>query len=175
VALRPDVDACELWGEPVTLTEELAGVIDALPPATGEVRSIEGASLGRIAAGEAIVIGPPLAVDHWRTLLSAVPGLVLDSANTVLSLVGPRAEDLLGEAGVGRSDDSLGITRARLVQTEAVLLRQGRGCFTVVAPTASADSLWHHLLRTGRSLGAMPVGCDAIDRLTASQRLAALI
>jgi hypothetical protein len=174
LALRPDLEAFELTGEPVALAELLASSLDALPPAPGEARDVGGVWVGRLGAAHAIVIGVPLALERMTRMLdrAAVPGVERGARDeaAAISLVGPRALDLLGVAGLVPAGERPTVNRARFVESDVVVLSHGRGWFTVVAPAASAELLWAALLSAGRSFGAVPVGCDAIDRLAASHR-----
>jgi hypothetical protein len=173
LALRPDLDAVEVTGEPVALADALASCLDGLPPGPGEAQCVRGVWVGRVSARSALVIGPPLGLDRCiRTFGSALGvNVQTGSRNTtaVVSVVGPRAEELLGMAAVAAPANSL-VQSSRIAESDVVVLDQGRGWFTVAAPAASIGAVWHALLRAGRECGAMPVGCDAIDRLTASHR-----
>jgi hypothetical protein len=161
VAFRRDRGVLEVSGEPTTL--------DALLPGPGQARYVDGAWLGRLTSREAVVLGSPQSLERWQTQF----GTGLHRANAVLALIGPRAEQLLGEAGFVSAGDEVSVQRSRLFETDVVVLRESRTWLTVIAETTPADPVWNGLLRAGRPFGALPVGCDAIDRLTASRRFAA--
>jgi hypothetical protein len=173
VALRPDIEAVQVTAEPVALADGLASCLEALPPGPGEARCFGGVWVGRLAARSALVIGPPPALDRCIRLFGLALGADVDTrsreATAIVSVVGPRSEELLGMVGVVTTANSQ-IRLSRVAGADVVILDQGRGWFTVAAPAASIDAVWHALLKAGRDCGAMPVGCDAIDRLTASHR-----
>ena len=173
LALRSDLEAVEIRGDPVALAEGLTSSLDALPPVTGEALFVGGVWVGRLAAGHAIIIGSPLALDRSlralrSTLVRAIECGSRDST-AVVSIVGPRAQDLLGATGFTPGAGSR-VESLRIEETDVVVLDQAPVWFTVTCPAAALGSVWHGLLSAGSEFGAMPVGCDAIDRLTASHR-----
>jgi hypothetical protein len=159
VALRPDLEVLELSGELVATV--------AVPSELGEARYIGGVWVGRLSAGEVIVLGSQPSLERWRIAFGTCP----HRTNAVLSLIGPRAEQLLGETGFASTGEGVRLQRARLFETDVVVLRESRTWLTVIA-ARTADPVSNGFLRAGRPFGALPVGRDAVDRLTASRRFA---
>jgi glycine cleavage system aminomethyltransferase T len=176
LADRPDLDVLELRGADAWLDHGLSKAIGNRAPVPGRAIQIANAWCCRIAAGHAIVVGPPPSVGRWRRIAreSVVAGSPVTSADlrsiyAGASLIGPRAWQLLARAGLPADLDVGAVRAGSLGRAPAIVLRECEERFLLLAG-ATPDELWRQLYQAGRPLGLARVGRDALERLTAAER-----
>lgn len=89
------------------------------------------------------------------------------------SIAGPRARDLLQRVMPGQDLSNTAVPfmaalPARIAGVRGRLFRisfSGELAYEVAVPSDRADELWNALLETGRPLGALPYGVDALNTL----------
>jgi aminomethyltransferase folate-binding domain-containing protein len=128
-------------------------------PSPGRARRIAGTWYCRVASDRAVVIGP-------RSELRGQPKPRRD--RTVLTLVGPKAHQVLADAGLRNGLELGGLRESWFADSPAILLRESAASYLLVVDTTEAGEAWRTLLDAGRSLGLSMVGAEAIARLAAA-------
>jgi Aminomethyltransferase folate-binding domain len=147
----------------LAVRSDLAAV-DAAPdghqaPSPGRARRIAGTWCCRVASDRALVIGP-------RRELRAHPRPRRD--RTVLTLVGPKAHQVLADAGLQNGLEVGGLRESWFADSPTVLLRESADRYLIVVDATEAGEAWRTLLDAGRSLGLSMVGAEALARLAAA-------
>jgi len=175
LAVRSDLDALEIAGPEPWLVHFLEGSLGGLVPAPGEAVRTARSWCCRVAPDRAIVIGPWSAAARWSSIVrhaivtGAAVGCMdrLDSA-TALTLVGPRAEQLLEDAGLEPDLPAGGVRESWFAGTPALILREDRDRFLLLLDADHAVDAWQELFDAGRALGLSMVGAEALERLAAA-------
>jgi Aminomethyltransferase folate-binding domain len=139
-------------------------VVEAAPdghqaPSPGRARRIAGMWCCRVASDRALVIGP-------RSELLARPKP--ERERTVLTLVGPKAHQVLADAGLHNGLELGGLRESWFADSPTVLLRESADRYLLVVDASEAGEAWRTLLDAGRSLGLSMVGAEALARLAAA-------
>jgi glycine cleavage system aminomethyltransferase T len=128
-------------------------------PSHGPARRIAGTWYCRVASDRALVIGP-------RSELRAQGKPDRDRA--VLTLVGPKAHQVLADAGLRNGLELGGLRESWFADSPTVLLRESVQRYLLVVDATEAGEAWRRLLDAGRSLGLSMVGAEALARLAAA-------
>jgi glycine cleavage system aminomethyltransferase T len=175
LAVRSDLDALEIVGSEPWLTHFLGGALGAAPPAPGAAVRAAGSWCCRVAPDRAIVVGPWSAAARWAGIVrqAMVTGTAVDctdrsDAATALTLVGPRAAQLLTDAGLDSDLLVGGVHESWFAGAPALLLRETADRFLLVLDADSALDAWQELFEVGRALGLSMVGAEALERLAAA-------
>jgi hypothetical protein len=174
LAVRADLDTVELTGPEPWLSHFLGDTLHGPVPSPGHAAHVAGAWCCRIAPDHAIVVGSWSAAARWaRTARKAiVTGAVLgwtdrlDTASA-MTLVGPRAERLLSDAGMPDLPVA-GVSESWWSGGLVLLLREARDRYLLVLDAEHAVDAWQTLFELGRSLGLSMVGAEALERLAAA-------
>jgi sarcosine oxidase gamma subunit len=148
LAVRSDLTAIDLVPD--------AWLADQVP-SHGRARRIAARWYCRVASDRAVVIGP-------RSELQQQP----ERPRTVLTLVGPKAHQVLADAGLRNGLDLGGLRESWFAESPALLLRESAARYLLVVDTSEAGEAWRTLLDAGRSLGLSMVGAEALARLAAA-------
>ena len=172
LAVRSDLDALEIVGSEPWLTHFLGGALGADPPAPGAAVRAAGSWCCRVAPDRAIVVGPWSAVARWAGIVrhAIVTGAAVDCSDrsgsaTALTLVGPRAAQLLTDAGLEPELQVGGVLESWFAGTAALLLRETGDRYLLLLDAESALDAWQELFDVGRALGLSMVGAEALERL----------
>ena len=175
LAVRSDLDALEIVGSEPWLTHFLGGALGADPPAPGAAVRAAGSWCCRVAPDRAIVVGPWSAVARWAGIVrhAIVTGAAVDCTDrsgsaTALTLVGPRAAQLLTNAGLEPDLQVGGVLESWFAGTAALLLRETGDRYLLLLDAESALDAWQELFDVGRALGLSMVGAEALERLAAA-------
>jgi glycine cleavage system aminomethyltransferase T len=175
LAVRSDLDALEIVGSEPWLTHFLGDALGAAPPAPGAAVRAAGSWCCRVAPDRAIVIGPWSAAARWAGIVrhAIVTGAAVDCTDrsdsaTALTLVGPRAAQLLADAGLEPGLPVGGVRESWFAAVPALLLRETGERFLLVLDSDSAVDAWQELFDVGRTLGLSMVGAEALERLAAA-------
>jgi glycine cleavage system aminomethyltransferase T len=138
-------------------------VIDVAPddhqvPSHGRARRIAGTWYCRVASDRAVVIGPR------RERSTPRP----ERDRTVLALVGPRAHQVLADAGLQNGLEVGALNESWFAESPALLLRDSAASYLLVVDATEAGEAWRQLLDAGRSRGLSMVGAEALARLAAA-------
>jgi sarcosine oxidase gamma subunit len=128
-------------------------------PSPGRARRIAGSWCCRVASDRALVIGR-------RSELGAQPKPARE--RTVLTLVGPKAHQVLADAGLQNGLELGGLRESWFADSPAILLRESADRYLLVVDSTEAGEAWRTLLDAGRSLGLSMVGAEALARLAAA-------
>lgn len=153
LADRSDRVTLEALGSPDALDEALAALA-ALRDRAWHVRTAEEGALVRCERPDA---------EAAEVALRASPGVSVEDRGddlAALSLIGPRARQVLDATGVGTPEQP------------AVIVDEGPLCVEVLVPAADGPALWARLLDAGRPFSIACVGLDAIEHLFVSEHLA---
>jgi hypothetical protein len=132
-------------------------------PSQGRARRIAGTWCCRVASDRAVVIGPWSATARWTQLPRGDT-----SARVVLTLVGPRAHQVLADVGLHDDLEVEGLREGWFADSPTLLLRESADRYLLVVDAEQAGDGWRELLDAGRSLGLSMVGADALARLAAA-------
>ena len=175
LAVRSDLDALEIVGSEPWLTHFLGGALGADPPAPGAAVRAAGSWCCRVAPDRAIVVGPWSAAARWAGIVrhAIVTGAAVDCTDrsgsaTALTLVGPRAAQLLTDAGLEPDLQVGGVLESWFAGTAALLLRETGDRYLLLLDAESALDAWQELFDVGRALGLSMVGAEALERLAAA-------
>jgi hypothetical protein len=126
-------------------------------PSQGRARRTAGTWCCRVASDRTVVIGRRTQLPRDRT-----------SARAVLTLVGPRAHQVLADVGLHNGLEIEGLREGWFADTPTLLLRESADRYLLVVDAEQAGDAWRELLDAGRSLGLSMVGADALARLAAA-------
>ena len=133
LAVRSDLDALEIAGPEPWLVHFLEGSLGGRVPAPGEAVRTARSWCCRVAPDRAIVIGPWSAAARWSSIVrhAIVTGAAVDCTDrsdsaTALTLVGPRAAQLLDDAGLEPDLPVGGVRESWFAGTPALILREDR-------------------------------------------------
>jgi glycine cleavage system aminomethyltransferase T len=160
LAVRSDLAAIDVVGAEAWLDHFLAEVLGPQVPSLGRARRIAGTWCCRVASDRAVVIGP------WSAT-TRIEGDPAD-ANAVLTLVGPRAHQVLADAGLASDLPADGFRQAWFADSPALLVRESTDRYLLVVEAEQAGEALRTLLDAGRWLGLSMVGADALARLAAA-------
>jgi glycine cleavage system aminomethyltransferase T len=160
LAVRSDLAAIDVVGAEAWLDHFLAEVLGPQVPSLGRARRIAGTWCCRVASDRAVVIGP------WSAT-TRIEGDPAD-ANAVLTLVGPRAHQVLADAGLASDLPADGFRQAWFADSPALLVRESADRYLLVVEAEQAGEALRALLDAGRWLGLSMVGADALARLAAA-------
>ena len=177
LAVRSDLDTLELAGPEPWLAHFLAAVLDGRVPEAGEAIRTAGTWCCRVGPDRAVIVGPWSATARWtRFVREAVAhGAPLGATDRcedarALTLVGPRAERMLDDAGLPRLAAG-GVAECWFAGAPVLLLRESAQRFLLVVDAEQAVDAWQGLFEAGRTLGLSMVGAEALDRLGAVPRV----
>lgn len=175
LAVRSDLDALEIAGSETWLAHFLEGALGGEAPAPGEAVRAAGSWCCRVEPDRAIVVGPWSAAARWAGIVrhAVRTGAAVDCTDrsdtaTALTLVGPRAAQLLADAGLAPDVAVGGVLESWFAGAPTLLLRETGDRFLVVLDSDSALDAWLELFDVGRALGLSMVGAEALERLAAA-------
>ena len=175
LAVRSDLDALEIEGSEPWLAHFLDGALGADAPAPGTAVRAAGSWCCRVAPDRAIVVGPWSAAARWAGIVrhAIVTGAAVDCTDrsetaTALTLVGPRAAQLLTDAGLEPDLQVGGVLESWFAGAPALLLRETGDRYLLLLDAESALEAWQELFDVGRALGLSMVGAEALERLAAA-------
>jgi glycine cleavage system aminomethyltransferase T len=163
LAVRSDLAVLDVTGAEPWFASLLAEPLGQSVPSQGRARRIAGTWCCRVASDRAVVVGPWDATAPWTQLAS-------DSADAraVLTLVGPRAHQVLADVGLQNDLEIEGLREGWFADSPTLLLRESADRYLLVVDAEQAGEAWRALLDAGRSLGLSMVGADALARLAAA-------
>jgi heterotetrameric sarcosine oxidase gamma subunit len=177
LAVRSDLDALEIVGSEPWLAHFLEGALGGQVPAPGEAVRAAGSWCCRVAPDRAIVVGPWSAAARWAGIVrhAVLTGAAIGCTDrsdtaTALTLVGPRAAQLLDDAGLEPEVPVGGVRECWFAGASALLLRETADRFLLVLEADRAVDAWQELFEVGRALGLSMVGAEALERLAAAPR-----
>jgi glycine cleavage system aminomethyltransferase T len=181
LAVRAELRVLEVCGREPWLERLLSRTLAGRVPDAGSAAIAAGAWCCRVDDRRALVVGASGAVERWRRVAreAVIGGSPISAAEitddwAVVSLIGPKAPRLLAMAGLP-SDLPAGELAAGAVEGAAtVLLRASDDHWLALVDADGAPEACHALLEAGRALGLTLVGCEAVGRLAAAARPAAL-
>jgi glycine cleavage system aminomethyltransferase T len=177
LAVRSDLGTLELAGPERWLAHLLGHALDGRVPEPGDAIRTAGAWCCRVAPDRAIIAGSWSATARWKRVVreAVAHGAPLDLADRsetagALTLVGPRAERLLDDAGLPAM--AMGaVAECWFAGGPVLLLRETAQRFLLVVDAERAVGAWQELFEAGRALGLSMVGTEALDRLAAAPRV----
>jgi glycine cleavage system aminomethyltransferase T len=152
LAVRSDLAAIDVAGAGPCPPEQV--------PSRGRARRIAGTWCCRVASDRTVVVGPRGATRRWTAREPA-------RERTVLTLVGPRAHQVLADAGLQNGLAVGELRESWFADSPALLLRDSAQSYLLVVDSVQAGQAWWTLLETGRALGLSMVGAEALARLAA--------
>jgi glycine cleavage system aminomethyltransferase T len=158
LAVRSDLAAIDVVGAEAWLDRFLAEALGQQVPSLGRARRIAGTWCCRVASDRAVVIGP------W----SATTQLPHDRTRAVLTLVGPRAHQVLADVGLHNDLQIGGLRESWFADSPTLLVRESTSSYLLVVDAEQAGDAWRTLLDAGRELGLSMVGAEALARLAAA-------
>ena len=176
LAVRSDLDALEIAGPEPWLAHFLEGVAR---------RPCSGAGRGRAHSRQLVLPRRARSGHRSRPLerrrplelgscamrsSPARPWTARDRSDsaTALTLVGPRAEQLLEDARLEPDLPVGGVRESWFAGTLALILREDRDRFMLLLDADHAVDAWQELFDAGRALGLSMVGAEALERLAAA-------
>ena len=129
-------------------------LVEQLPPQ--RARRSAGTWWCRVATDRVIAIGP------WSEMRRFT-----ERERVVLTLIGPRAHQVLADAGLRNELPVAGLRESWFADSPALLLRDCAHSYLLAVDAAQAGVAWRTLLDAGRSLGLSMVGAEALARLAA--------
>jgi glycine cleavage system aminomethyltransferase T len=181
IANRSDLDRVELRGREAWLDHALAKALGDRVPPTGQAVRVAGTWCCRTSPERALVIGSHPSVSRWRRFAreaviagSAIQCADLASAVAAVSLVGPRAADVLRDAGLPHGLAVGAVCPGILADATVTVLREEADRFLLLLDAGSSEAAWDALFAAGRPSGLSYVGCEALERLAAVPRPFAL-
>jgi glycine cleavage system aminomethyltransferase T len=176
LAVRADLDAIELIGAEAWLSRFLAEALDGRVPSPGHAVRAGGTWCCRVAPDSAVVVGSWSAAARWARIAreAIVTGAAIgctDRSGTAsaLTLVGPRAERLLSDAGLPELPVA-GVSESWWAGGPVLVLREAADRFLLLVDAEHAVDAWQELFDLGRALGLSMVGTEALERLAAAPR-----
>jgi glycine cleavage system aminomethyltransferase T len=174
LAVRSDLDTLELAGPAPWLEHFLAEALGGRAPEPGEAVRTAGTWCCRVAPDRAAVIASWSAAARWARIIrgAVAHGAPLhwtdgSQALTALTLVGPRAERLLEDAGLAAIEPRTA-TESWFAGGAVLQLRESAQRHLLVVDADHAVDAWQELFEVGRTLGLSMVGAEALDRLAAA-------
>ncbi|HEY7621230.1 MAG TPA: hypothetical protein VH834_15740 [Solirubrobacteraceae bacterium] len=177
LAVRSDLGTLELAGPAPWLAQILGDAVDGRVPEPGDAIRTAGAWCCRVAPDRVVIAGSWSATARWRRIVreAVAHGAPLDLVDrsetaSALTLVGPRAERLLDDAGL--PEMAVGaVAECWFAGGPVLVLRETAQRFLLVVDAEQAVSAWQELFEAGRALGLSMVGTEALDRLAAVPRV----
>jgi glycine cleavage system aminomethyltransferase T len=163
LAVRSDLAVLDVNGAEPWLASFLAEDLGQAVPSQGRARRIAGTWCCRVASDRAVVVAPRSTIARWKQL--ARDGA---DARAVLTLVGPRASQVLADVGLHNDLEIEGLREGWFADSPTLLLRESADRYLLVVDAAQAGEAWRELLDAGRSLGLSMVGAEALERLAAA-------
>jgi glycine cleavage system aminomethyltransferase T len=163
LAVRSDLAVIDVDGAEPGLASFLTEALGQEVPSRGRARRIAGTWCCRVASDRVIVVGPWSTTARWTRLLHD-----RTTARTVLTLVGPRAHQVLADVGLQNDLEIEGLREGWFADSPTLLLRESADRYLLVVDPEQAGAAWRELLDAGRSLGLSMVGADALARLAAA-------
>ena len=181
IADRSDLETLVLEGREAWLEHALARAVGDRVPVPGQAVRVAGTWCCRTGPERALVIGAHGSVARWRRFAreAVVAGSAISCAGlgadvTAVSLVGPRAADVLRLAGLPHAFGVAEVRTGELGGAATTLLREDPQRFLALVGASPSDAAWDALFAAGRPLGLSYVGCEALERLAAVPRPYAL-
>jgi glycine cleavage system aminomethyltransferase T len=177
LAVRSDLGTLDISGPQPWLAHLLADALEGRVPEPGDAVRIAGAWCCRVAPDRTVVAGSWSATERWKRVVreAVAHGAPVDltdrsEAASALTLVGPRAERLLDDAGL--PEMAVGaVAECWFAGGPILLLRETARRFLLVVDGERAVGAWQELFEAGRALGLSMVGTEALDRLAAAPRV----
>jgi glycine cleavage system aminomethyltransferase T len=160
LAVRSDLVAIDVVGAESWLVPFLADALGLHVPSLGRARRIAGTWCCRVASDRAVVVGP------WKATTPIAPGHA--DASAVLTLVGPRAHQVLADVGLDADLEAGHLRQGWFADSPTLLLREAGDRYLLVLEAEQADEAWRTLVDAGRSRGLSMVGAEALARLAAA-------
>jgi glycine cleavage system aminomethyltransferase T len=182
LAVRTELRILEVAGREPWLERLLGRALGGGAPEVGSAAIAAGTWCARVAADRALVIGASGAAERWRRVAreaviggSPIAATELTDQWAPVSLIGPKAPTLLDIAGLPADLPPRALHHGSVEGADAVLLRASADHWLLLLDGAFAAEACHALLEAGRAVGLSLVGCDAVSRLAAAARPAALV
>ena len=182
LAVRTELRILEVAGREPWLERLLARALGGAAPEVGSAGVAAGTWCARVDHDRALVIGASGAVERWRRVAreaviggSPITATELTDQWAPLSLIGPKAPKLLEMAGLPGDLPPRALQHGAVEGADALLLRAAADHWLLLLDGACAPEACDALLEAGRSVGLSLVGCDAVSRLAAAARPAALL
>jgi glycine cleavage system aminomethyltransferase T len=182
LAVRTELRILEVGGREPWLERLLGRALGGAAPEVGSAAVAAGTWCARVDVDRALVIGASGAVERWRRVAreaviggSPITATELTDEWATVSLIGPKAPRLLEMAGLPADLPPRALHHGAVEGASTVLLRAGTDHWLLLLDGAFAPEACHALLEAGRSVGLSLVGCDAVGRLAAAARPAALL
>ena len=152
LAVRSDLAAIDVDGGAPWRAQQV--------PSPGRARRIAGTWCCRVASDRVVAIA------SW-TDVQGLTRVDPSRERTVLTLVGPRAHQVLADAGLQNGLPVAGLRESWFADSPALLLRDSPQSYLLALDAEQAGEAWRTLLGAGRSLGLSMVGAEALARLAA--------
>jgi glycine cleavage system aminomethyltransferase T len=182
LAVRSELRILEVTGREPWLERLLSRALGGRVPEIGSAAVAGGAWCARPDGEHALVIGPSGAVERWRRVAreAVIGGSPITATERTddwapLSLIGPKAPRLLEMAALPGDLPLRGLDLGAVDGASTLVLRAGPEHWLLLLDGAFASEALHALLEAGRSVGLSLVGCEAVGRLAAAARPAALL
>jgi glycine cleavage system aminomethyltransferase T len=182
LAVRTELRILEVAGREPWLDRLLGRALGGAVPEVGSAAVAAGTWCARVDIDRALLIGASGAVERWRRVAreaviggSPITATDLTDDWAPVSLIGPKAPKLLAMAGLPDNLPARALHHGSVEGADALLLRAGADHWLLLLEGAFAPEACHALLEAGRSVGLSLVGCDAVGRLAAAARPAALL
>jgi glycine cleavage system aminomethyltransferase T len=172
LAVRSDLAALDVVGTERRLASFLAATLGQQVPSQGRARRVAGTWCCRVASDRALLIGARSTIS--RAACEAIvddTGVAATSradTATALTLVGPRAAQVLACAGLDHDLHTEGVRQVWFANSPTLLLRESHDRYLLLVDAEQAGEAWRELLHAGRSLGLSMVGAEALQRLAAA-------
>ena len=182
LAVRTELRILEVTGREPWLERLLARALGGAVPEVGSAGVAAGTWCARVDDDRALVIGASGAVERWRRVAreaviggSPIAATELTDQWAPVSLIGPKAPKLLEMAGLPGDLPPRALQHGAVEGADALLLRAAADHWLLLLDGACAAEACDALLEAGRSVGLSLVGCDAVSRLAAAARPAAVL
>jgi glycine cleavage system aminomethyltransferase T len=183
LAVRTELRILEVAGREPWLDRLLGRALGGAAPEAGTAAVAAGTWCARVDVDRVLVIGASGAVERWRRVAreaviggSPIVATELTDDWAPVSLIGPKAPKLLAMAGLPDDLPPRALHHGSVEGADALLVRTGTDHWLLLLlDGAFAAEACHALLEAGRSVGLSLVGCDAVGRLAAAARPAALL
>ena len=182
LALRTELRVLEVAGRAAWLERLLSRALGGTVPEPGSAAVAAGTWCLRVEAERALVVGPSGAFERWRrvareAVIGGSPIVATERTDdwTPVSLIGPKAPRLLELTGLSGDLPVRALSAGALEGGETLLLRAGADHWLLLIAGAFDADAGRALLDAGRAVGLSLVGYDAVGRLAAAARPAALL